>query len=330
MTAAEQPPGGEADALPVERRAELMSQMRAEGRSLQEIGQRFGLTRERVRQIIRDAGGPTNEEAAAARREAARREREALREQILQLLRQTPGLPGDAVAEVLGVSTGEVRAALGDDARRILVSTHRAPSVFADQDILDNLRQAAQEAGEPLTVRMYEEARVSFGGASAPLVLQRFGTWRDACVMAGVQHGQPVRTHYERRWTRDDLVDAVVEYLAEDGSRGSFADYERWARRTAGKPSGQTIRTQLGTWSTAKTAALTRIAQRPGAGDGDGWPGAGMLPMSATPSIAATGARHPEGFGETDGESAATPWHGPDGAGPGDLRAPTDGDGQLR
>ena len=92
------------------------------------------------------------------------------------------------------------------------------------------------------------------------MILQRFGTWRAACVLAGVQHGQLVRTNYERRWNRDQLVDAVAMYLSGAAARGSFADYERWARRVDGAPSGQTIRTQLGTWSQAKAEALGRLA----------------------------------------------------------------------
>lgn len=273
MTTDEETSPNSLPAPAVDRRAEIMCQMRAEGRSLQSIAEEFALTRERVRQIIRDAGGPGRQDASAARAAKAEHERLNLREQALRLCRERPGSTADDVASALGVTAAEVRAALGDDARRVLISTHRPGVTFEDADILQHLRRAAALAGEPLTVRMYEEVRARVGGASSPLVLQRFGTWREACAHAGVKHGQPLRAHYERRWTRDQLVDAVADYLCCDGARGSFADYERWARGVEGAPSGQTIRTQLGTWSRAKAEALARLGEREDGSDGgDGAP----------------------------------------------------------
>ena len=246
---------------PSDERAERMSRMRAQGASLQEIADVFSLTRERVRQIIRDAGGPSREEASAARRARAEDEQRALREAALRVARDHPGSTVEGVAERLGVTTGDVRAALGDDARRVLVSTHRPPIQFSDDEILGHLVRAAALAGSPLTVRMYDDVRVEFGGASSPLVLQRFGSWRQACTRAGVTPGQPLRSSYQRRWTRSEMVAHVAAYLTSDGSRGSFADYEAWARSTKDAPSGQTIRTQLGSWSQAKTEALALIAE---------------------------------------------------------------------
>jgi predicted transcriptional regulator len=254
-------------------RSAQMCEMRAEGYSLQEIGSRFGLTRERVRQIIRDCGGPDSGQAAIARRARIVQESSELRQRSLALIAEQPGLTAGDVASALGTTQAAVRAALGDDARRLLITRHRGSAVFSDAVILAHLREAARQAGQPLTVRMYEEARGAFGGASAALVLQRFGTWRAACAQAGVEHGQPVRQNYHRRWTHGQLLHAVARYLSHDGSRGSFADYERWARGADGMPSGQTIRTQFGTWSNAKTEALTLLVQ-PGtgtaAGDGEG------------------------------------------------------------
>lgn len=262
----------------VRERAEQMCQLRAEGYSLQEIGVRFGLTRERVRQIIRDSGGPDSGQAAIARRARISRERAELRRRALALIAEHPGLTAQEVAAPLGATQAEVRSALGDEARRLLVARHRGAPVFSDAIILAHLREAAREAGQPLTVRMYEDVRSGFGGASSALVLQRFGTWREACVQAGVQHGQPVRRNYRRRWTPEQLAQAVAAYLRHDGTRGSFADYEAWARRTDGMPSGQTIRTHFGTWSAAKTAALVLLGDQVSAisgGDGDGHAPAG-------------------------------------------------------
>jgi hypothetical protein len=243
-------------------RVHQMCQMRAAGHSLREIGAEFDVTRERARQIILDAGGPDSADAAKARQERAARQREALRARAMAAAAAEPGLTVDEAAELLGVSEYALRAALGPDARRYFLNRQRSAPVFSEGVILAHLREAARLVGEPLTVRGYEGIRTTFGGASAPLVLQRFGTWREACRRAGVAHGQPVRREYQRRWSLKQMAEAVATYLTQDGARGSFADYERWARRTEGVPSGQTIRTQFGTWSHAKAEALTLLAHR--------------------------------------------------------------------
>ncbi len=239
--------------------------MRAQGYSLREVGEAFGVTRERARQIIRDADGPNSAEAASARRERLGRDREELRSRALDLASVDPGRTVEEAAELLGVTERTLRTALGDDARRYFLNRRRGNRVFSDAVILAHLREAARLVGEPLTVRAYEDVRSTFGGASAPLVLQRFGTWRRACVRAGVRHGQVVRRYYERRWSFDEMLQAVAAYLTQDGARGSFADYERWARVNDGAPSGQTIRTQFGTWSRAKAEALTLVVHHRGA-----------------------------------------------------------------
>jgi DNA-binding CsgD family transcriptional regulator len=255
-----------ADGLGVsaEQRALAMCRMRAQGASLQAIADEFGLTRERVRQIIRSADGPSRADAAAARRARRVDDRQALRERALRVWGETPAITLDDLAQGLGVTTTELRAALGKDAGRVLVSSRPGQAVFTDEMLREHLRRAAELAGEPLTVRKYNEVRSQFGGASSPLVLQRFGSWRSACEAAGVATGRPVRMNYRRRWSHEQLVEAVAAYLREPDSRGSFADYEQWARRTSGAPSGQTIRTQFGSWSIAKSEALALLASSPG------------------------------------------------------------------
>lgn len=251
--------------LTADERAEAMSGMRGEGQTLQEIADRFHLTRERVRQIIEDAGGPTAAEAQAARRQQKVQQREQLRSSAEALLLRGPGRSAEEVAAELGVTVPVLRQALGPKASLILVASHKPSSKYTDEQMLEHLRMAEKVVGARLTVRGYRDVHRGFGGVSGPSVIQRFGSWQAACRLAGVNHGQSVRAQYARRWTQEQMVQSVATYLASEGARGSFTDYEAWARRQDGvHPSGQTIRSNFGRWSVAKARAIALLGDRGG------------------------------------------------------------------
>lgn len=126
---------------------------------------------------------------------------------------------------------------------------------FTDDEVHAALRRAAAAVGEPLSVARYDAAADVHGGPSSARVVQRAGSWNAACTAAGlaVRAG---RAPGSGGFSRDTVLAAVVRYLADPAATGSYADYQAWARRTAGAPSGQTLRNQVGTWSDAKAAAL--------------------------------------------------------------------------
>ena len=66
---------------------------------------------------------------------------------------------------------------------------------------------------------------------------------------------------YARTWTDAQMLQFVVDYLADDASTGSYADYGDWARANAA-PSAQTIRNTFGSWTSAKSAALPLLHAR--------------------------------------------------------------------
>lgn len=131
----------------------------------------------------------------------------------------------------------------------------RAPE-FSDRQLLDALRAAATELGEPLTSGGYDTWQRGREGAASPaLLVRRFGSWRAACGAAGLSANATRST--TRRWSEDDLVAAVAAYLAVDGVTGSYAGYSAWARSQEDAPSGATLR-QRGTWADLKRRAQER------------------------------------------------------------------------
>jgi hypothetical protein len=128
----------------------------------------------------------------------------------------------------------------------------RAPE-FSDAQLLDRLRAAAAELGEPLTNGDYDAWQRERDDAGSPaLLIRRFGSWRGACEAAGLSANATRST--SRRWSEEDLVAAVATYLAAPGATGSFADYSAWAKVQEGVPSGATLR-QRGTWADLKRRA---------------------------------------------------------------------------
>lgn len=231
----------------------------------QEIGDLFGMTRERVRQIIKKAGiDKTTRRAARAVAEA-----EALAfdgDLVREWVRHNPARTIEEAAEVLGFTVRRIRQALGNDAGRLFVRPfHQGLAQrYSDGDILEVLAAAAALASGPLTKTAYDEYVAAHGGPSGVRVLQRFGSWKAACDAAGVTCGQ-ARRSYARRWTAGTMVDKLITYLESPGATGAFIDYDRWSRGHVDRPSGQTIRNHFGSWQAAKTSALNARGHLPAA-----------------------------------------------------------------
>lgn len=125
--------------------------------------------------------------------------------------------------------------------------------LFTDAQLLDALRAAAAELGEPLVASSYDTWQRGREGASAALVIRRFGSWVNACTAAGLAVNKTRST--TRRWTDPELVAVVARYLAAPGSPGSFAGYAAWAREQESAPSGATLRQRFPSWNSVKALA---------------------------------------------------------------------------
>lgn len=145
---------------------------------------------------------------------------------------------------------GAEEAASSADARlRIRPNTWKQATT--DDALFTEMRRvAALPGGAPLTGPFYDAQR-SPESVGSGRVIQRFGTWSEACRAAGVEVEKRTRV-YRRGWSEDDLLTWARRYLQDAGPAPSYKDFQRWLREHKGEgaPSAATMRNRLGTWVT--------------------------------------------------------------------------------
>jgi hypothetical protein len=231
------------------------------GETLREIGRSYGLTRERIRQILRDAGypAPSAEDLLARRRTAETRPPE----EVVDAYKRS----GDAaeVARRLGLSASAVRRVL---AARLgpLTAAYRArrpaASRIGDEELLGMLREAAGSAPGPLTIRAYDlYARAHTPRSARPwpgaqAVQVRFGSWVRALQAAGLRTNPSSPIAHRYRFDAEACVRAVRSMMDASGGVPTTMGYALAAAASGGGlPSVATVRHRLGSWSAALRAA---------------------------------------------------------------------------
>jgi DNA-binding CsgD family transcriptional regulator len=255
----------EPDEARIPERVLEMRELYDAGGTLGEVAERFGISRERVRQLFRDHGLPTRSiaEAAALRREQLVNDHH---EKILELI--DAGVAPKEVAERLGISPQLVRHALRDDpARRRLAAFRRTAKTkpkpkYSDEEIIECLRTANVELGGVLTTAEYTSfarPRRFADGRRWPLhqtASNRFGSWRAALQRAGLEANPPSAIAGQRLFTREHCVDAILEVERALGHPPTAAEYERAAVASNGTlPSLATVRHRCGSWQEALVLA---------------------------------------------------------------------------
>ena len=125
---------------------------------------------------------------------------------------------------------------------------------YSDKVVLDALRNASAAEGEPLSADSYGRHQARYGGPTSVRIIQRFGTWNHACAEAGLRTN-PGRPSYRRGWTDAEMLGHVADYLRAEGSTGSYAGYDAYARTVTDAPSAQSVRNRFTSWASAKSAA---------------------------------------------------------------------------
>lgn len=239
------------------------------GLTLEQIAQLYGVTRERVRQILGEGGRPSLPGGPPVRRAqrqaalAARLARE--REGIIALYRAEGRI--DKIVAQLGLPYADVsrviNEALGPVEREVLrgrmIATGKRRA--SDEELLDGLRRAAADLGERFIATEFAAWAKKHGAVGPQTIYKRFGSWNEARRRAGL----PVMSRHPREPRSDmvserDCLAPVVALAVELGRTPSAQEYERSGRR----PTISTIRTRFGSWGRARRLADAEFRDRVG------------------------------------------------------------------
>ncbi len=242
-------------ALPPSDRDAAIVAARERGDTLQEIATRFGLSRERVRQILARGSAASARESKIARAERELTRSERRREEVLAAFRA--GWGPKAIAGRLGLSRGcvsrliETHATPADRAARRLaqrVTAQRTgPPGHSDEDLIEAVKQVVKDAGHVPLSKEYAVIAKASGLPSLSTVESRFGGWSAALRAAGITDLPEPRRR--RRWTEEACMEAVRSLAAELGSLPTLREYERLSAGRSDLPCAATVRNRLGSWS---------------------------------------------------------------------------------
>ena len=249
-------------------RVRQMQSLRQQGWSLDEIALRFGVSRERVRQILRAHGGPAPQDIADARRRRAEEQAEQRIDELLALWRA--GEQPRSVADKLGLQAAACRSTIerfatdvDRAARKATMAGARRIQLYSDRDIIVALTSVSARVGRVPSAKEYAAHARALDYPSLPTVLNRMGGWTHALRAAGMQPlSAPARSR-KRRWTEESCWEALRSVVEELGEIPTVLSYERHALGRAELPSAATLRNRLGRWSsiTTQLAAQRELAR---------------------------------------------------------------------
>lgn len=248
-------------AIAARRDHDKMVALREQGLTLREIADRFGVTAERVRQVIeRDAKHLSATRVGDIRR--TRRLEQALErtDEILAQYRagsdsgeiaRTLELRGEAVREVIELNATDV-----DQAERRGSAWVGLEPKYTDEHLVAAVRDVADHVGRTPSSGEYAERAARLGLPSLPTVSNRLGGWNAALAAAGMTPREHRRT-YSRKWGEEACREALRGVLRELGHWPTTDHYEALAGSRDDLPSLPTVRNRLGRWG-GIGAELTR------------------------------------------------------------------------
>lgn len=233
-----------------------------QGVSLAEIGRRFGITREAVRQQFRRYGLERHSRSQhfTEQRLAGERSAEEQREHIIELYKEHGTV--DAVQAIVKLPRKPVSAIINSIPNREAYRRQGTQVSYGREELCAFLRRAAEHSGEPLTIPGYRQAASALGLPSYNTYIRHFAAegqetpWQTALAAAGVKGNDP---RGRRRTTVTDQarIIALRRYMDDTGGDTSYQGYSDWAATHPDVPSGPNMRV-VRPWRELVAAALDR------------------------------------------------------------------------
>jgi Homing endonuclease associated repeat len=235
------------------------------GDSLAVIGEREGVSGERIRQLFRAAGYPTLVNVHTNGQQSQQRRAE-LRVPVVEAYRALESIT--KVAEQLGISVGLATAVLAEagveTGRNHARPTTPLRTKVTAQFCVDVLTEAARRGGGSISEKRYQallRAGASTDGQPWPwpsTVLSRLGarTWNEALAVAGVPECAPGAG--SRGVGDDELVTLAADLRGALGRLPTPGEFGR-AAKDAGLPGIQSVKRRFGSWESFLATVPTAL-----------------------------------------------------------------------
>lgn len=265
----------------IERNLNILA-ARLDGLTLDAIGKEYGVTRERIRQIIKrlinkaetfpDVSILNLENLLEQRLDSLKNapklselnNRSEIDLKARLIINTRPGIKIDDLSALLMIESKYLYSVLNKNTKKFIYTDEKVnsnSSNFTDDEILEALRLA--EAFEsPVNRNLYDDlvSRGLINGPGSQTVMKRFSTWNKACQLADVNYNESVRDSYETLWTKDEMLDYVIEFLMNRSFGVGINSYDEWRIETlSNAPSGAHLRNNFDTWINAKNSALQKM-----------------------------------------------------------------------
>lgn len=241
----------------LERNLDVIS-MRASGATLQEIGDHYRVSRERIRQILNDF-----DDVIEAQRGLQDRNRHAgTRRLIMETLVDSPGIRREELEIIVGLPWRKIFDLMPTRWNKFFGQEVREARLkWSEETILEAIKRAGQ-IENPLSQNTFDllvkEGVIDC--CTTVRIAQIFGLWSTACHLAGVTPRASLVGEYHRNWSHDDCIDWVCQFLLSPSTSRSNDAYAEWAKEQEGDPpSFGTIRGIVGPWIWVTNTALSQL-----------------------------------------------------------------------
>lgn len=245
--------------------------MRINSETLEEIGNKVGLTRERVRQILVQISPDLMSTIELLKSGVQQKQGLVIKNKLEEIFHQYGAIYCSELAFELGLNEGDALQLVPKKYKKFIFDNSPelvSRPTWSKEDCLNALRKAGTYFF-PVKQSDYDDL-ITIGeikGPSLAYMYWKIGRWSDLCVEAGIEFVPSVRTEYSRIWSEEELISYICRFFKEPEISGSYASYDAWRERQPDHvPSGVLIRNTFGSWSNVKRKALEGLRREKGLG----------------------------------------------------------------